>query len=459
MLTASMLVALSAAQPTPQFWPAAQAIVNSQANWFDRAEASMVTVDPVTNQILSTKLLVQLRSMDQFVQRYNNNPARLCKPSATGEFSATANMDTEQVESYCAIYKLSRDLTPLRDLMTQRASLFNLDRSGEKTPLFTVQGMPFMPQSIEQVNLVSRIPAKPKAPTMTFLKPVGSQVMKGPQAKVKPYVSPAILPATDILKLINQGRDQLLAIQVNAPLVRDGISDDAKPKTKATPAAKYAVTQSESDIYAEFLKQPNTGIGRIYPGAAFVPDDNRLDPANIPMPFGLRVADGQFVMGGGALDYGFMEDLGDGLRPTGGHRDFKEVDGLISEEFQRYVPPQTVEAIQADQRRFLVGKNVSFSSQIPAMLHRTYVMRVVQYQLPELIASGRALKPGERGQLKYLLQGTVGRDRLVAFRPIVKRNDGSYTVVWQVLKTNAEPTIVDLEKYVSINLKTRSQQY
>jgi hypothetical protein len=80
----------------------------------------------------------------------------------------------------------------------------------------------------------------------------------------------------------------------------------------------------------------------------------------------------------------------------------------------------------------------------------------VQYQLPEIVTSGRPMASGDRGQLKTLLQHQ-GTDQLIAFRPVIQRNDGSYTVLWKVLDTKAAPPITDLDQYVSLNLKTRSR--
>jgi hypothetical protein len=38
----------------------------------------------------------------------------------------------------------------------------------------------------------------------------------------------------------------------------------------------------------------------------------------------------------------------------------------------------------------------------------------------------------------------------VAFRPVNRRPDGSYTVLWRVLNQFPDPQIEDLEKYVNL---------
>jgi hypothetical protein len=455
-------------RPTDNFWPDAQKILESQANWFDRAEAAVMTPEPLVNQILSTKLLMQLRSMDLFVQRYDRNPARLCQSG-----QAATGLDAQQMETYCAIVKLSREMMPLRERLTQRSSLFNTSRPAPKTPLFTLAppvgtasfstsgkptklapfyNKPIFAKSVEQVNLTSRIAAAPTSQVFVYPQMVGVQRLKQWQANYRPQVAPAIAPPLDLINLINQGRSQLVTVQAALPIQSQGLSTPVQVFKPAAPmvSSKFAVRSTEADIYQTFLAQPNTGIGRVYAAQSFVSDVNRLNPANVPTPFGLRIEDGQFLLGGDALNYGFVTDIGD--VPVADVRANVE----LPELFQAYAPPNTLAAIENHQRRFLVGKDTPLTSSIPAQLHRTYVMRLVQYQLPEIVATGRPLASGDRGQLKTLLQHQ-GTDRLIAFQPVIQRNDGSYTILWKVLDTKAAPQIVDLDQYISTNLKTRSR--
>jgi hypothetical protein len=445
---------VAADRPTANFWPDAQKILASQATWFDRAETAISTPDPLVNQILSTKLLMQLRSMDLFVQRYDKHGAIWCQSTQASERLTTAGLDATQIETYCAIAKLSRDLMPLRERLTQRASQFNPQRTIAPVPQFFTQSNRGLsiPTSIEQVNLTAKSPAAPTPQTLIHPQRVGVQRMKQLQANYRPKVAPAIAPPTDLIALINQGREQLVKVQTGIPAQSQGFSTQSvqvfKPPTQTV--SKFAVRESEVDAFRSLLAQPDTGIGRVYPAQSFVADTNRLTPANIPMPFGLRIEDGQFLLAGEALNYGFITAIGD--------VDLAEVQAkqALPELFKTYTPPNTLAAIENHQRRFLNGKDTPLSSMIPAQLNRTYVMRLVQYQLPEIVTSGRPLASGDRGQLKTLLQHQ-GSDRLIAFRPVIQRNDGSYTVLWKVLDRKAAPPITDLDQYVSLNLKTRSR--
>ena len=460
LLLPSLLVGLLSApaaareRSTADFWSKAQKILASQANWFDRAEIALTAPDPLVNQILSTKLLVQLRSMDLFVQRYYRNPPALCRSPRTAKvLGIAAGLDPRQVETYCAVYQLSRDLTPLRERLTQRSSLFNPKRSKTINRFFTQsRAVPFAVSSVEQVNLASRVPVT--SPSRTFLYPqkVGVQRFKRFNENYRPTVPPAITPPPALIRQLNQGRSQLLKIQAGLPATSQSLTAKAIQvfKPKAVRDSRFSVRRSEADIYRDFLSQPNTGITRVYPAQAFVVSSNRLQPRDVPMPFGLRIESGQFLLSGEALNYGFLTSLGDIAL------DDIQDDRKLPKLFTQYVPPSRLAMIQNHQRRFLVGKDTPHTSEAAAQLQQTYIMRVVQYQLPEVVTTGRPLQPGERGDLAELLKHQ-GRSRLVVFRPVIRRRDGSYTILWKVLDDQPAPQIRDLENYVSTNLKTRSR--
>ncbi len=494
-----------------QFWSEATRLLQSQSDLLDRAKTAVTTPDPIENQTTSTKLLVQLRSLDLFLARYGQNPRSLCvvaSPTPTQKrpqlttpqlttpqrWRAAAGMDAAQRETYCQIYQLSRELTPLRDLLTQRASLFNTSRSRTVALFFTQPQMaPFSATTVEQINLASRIPAQSTLDPLVYPKLLGGQRMKLMDTVIRPP-APAIAPPLDLIQLIDQSQVRIQIAQRNLPAmvassdlpeadtatpVRSflpeagdaatpativpsakfssaksnvalaAIPDRPQPSATTTLSDRFAVPAAETQLYAEFLKQDNTGIARVYPEPAFVTPTNRLAPEIVPTPFGLRIQAGQFVLAGAVLDYGFIADLGDVELGKPSRLSLPEL-------FQTYQPPTTLADVQNHQRRFVAGKDTAFSSQATATLNRTYAMRLVQYQLPDIVASGRPLKPGERGQLKSLLQAD-GRDRIIVFRPVTRRLDGSYTVLWQVLKQNPEPVLTDLDRYISLNLKTRSR--
>ncbi|MFM2432261.1 MAG: hypothetical protein RLZZ511_3475 [Cyanobacteriota bacterium] len=450
------------------FWAEANAIVTSQARWFDRTEQTLRQPEAQLPQILSVKLLPQLLAMDRFIQRYDRNGVALCQSDrGLTQLAQNTGFDSAQVEAYCAIAQMSRDLTPLRDRLSQRSAQFNgTPGSLTRTPMFKTQigTQRFFPRSPEQFNLMAPPASAPDQLLRPYPQTVGIQRFKQARANARPAIAPAFRPPSDILELIEQGRGQLARIQVNQPASVQSFNTprgtqlstaqlNAARQLNPAPAAKYAVRSDERAIYTAFLAQPGTGISRVYPTQAFVTDRNRLDPNQIPMPFGLRVEDGQFLVTGEALNYGFMSAIGEqdlaGL-------ELDDVSDTLPELFNTYQPPNTLAELQNHQRRFLIGKDTPINATSPAALKQTYVMRLVQYQLPELITRGRALEPGERGDLKTHLRHS-GSDQLIAFRPVIQRNDGSYTILWKVLKQQSAPQITDLDRYVSTHLKTRSR--
>jgi hypothetical protein len=388
-------------------------------------------------------------------------PQAICHSQSPSAHSALApGLALDQQATYCAIYQLSRDLTPLHQHLIQRSARFRLEaRTAESTAQFFTQSKlaPLATATVEPASHTHRLQTEPPSPIFVYPQMVGSQRIKQWQAGDRGTIAPAITPHPELLQRLNQGQIQLAQVQATLPTSSPLFAAKSlpvgalqKPQQAKQPIAKFAVPPAEAIRYRTFLGQPQTGIDQVYPATAFVPTQNRLNPVNVPMPFGLRLEDGKFLLGGEAINYGFMTDIGNiNLADV-------RVDQGLPQLFHTYTPPTTLAAIQQDQRRFLLGKDTPLSSVIAAKLNHTYVMRLVQYRLPELVTTGRLLQPGERSQLKSLLQH-CGNDRIIAFRPVARGTDGSYTILWKVLETQSVPQITDLKDYISTNLQTRTR--
>jgi hypothetical protein len=163
----------------------------------------------------------------------------------------------------------------------------------------------------------------------------------------------------------------------------------------------------------------------------------------------LHLADNNFQMLLQGADYNFMADLGD-IPIEKLDSDLKKVPLPTRELFLNYQPPQQLEAIQVERRRFQTGKEINsdiLKTKIPAKLNHTYIMRSLQFQLPEAIVKNQRLTPQERLKIDALTK-IQSSDVIVAFKPVRKRSDGSYTVVWRILKQMPNPQINDLEAYL-----------
>ncbi len=435
-----------------RFWSNAETILDAQAEWLVQATAADLAADPSAKLTLSNQLREQLSAMDLFIQRYYRYPQQQCQTNRpTALLESVPELDLTQVETYCAIYQLSRDLNPLHQRLTQ------LPLPAEPTPTSLFRNPAKLAvqsaKRIEQFNSAEQTPPATSRPAFRYSQMVGLQPMKQLRAGDRPPVIPAMTPPPDLLKQLSQVETKLVAVQASLPRNRQLFAATSlplsQPQKPTPPINQFAVPPAEKATYQAFLAQPQTGIDRVYPTTAFAPSRNRLRPNNLPLPFGLRMEAGQFLLGGGALNYGFMAEIGNV------DLDDIQIDQGLPALFSSYTPPTTLAEIQHHQRRFLVGKDTPLGSEIPAKLNHTYVMRLLNYQLPELVTTGRPLQSGERGQLRTLLN-YQSSDRLIAFRPVKQQDDGSYTILWKVLDTKAAPQISDLKNYVNVNLKTRS---
>jgi hypothetical protein len=153
------------------------------------------------------------------------------------------------------------------------------------------------------------------------------------------------------------------------------------------------------------------------------------------------------------VDYSFMVDLGDvplnKLEPR-----LQAVARSTREFFLNYQPPKQLNELQVERRRFMNGKDQNWNlnqvilANAKAELNHTYLVRSLQFQLPDMILSGRPLSPQERQSLGQIQQ-LRSSDILIAFRPVRRRSDGSYTILWRILHQFPEPQIQDLETSVN----------
>jgi hypothetical protein len=168
----------------------------------------------------------------------------------------------------------------------------------------------------------------------------------------------------------------------------------------------------------------------------------------------LQAVNNNFQLAPEGINYGFMVDLGD-VPLEKLDTSLKAVSPNIREFFLNYQPPRQLDALQVERRRFLTGKLENFNQsekilgQLPAVVNHTYLVRSLQFQLPEIIVNGRPVSGRERRYLDQLLK-IQSSDIIVAFRPVRRRSDGSYTILWRVVNQLSDPQINDLEEYVKL---------
>jgi hypothetical protein len=189
--------------------------------------------------------------------------------------------------------------------------------------------------------------------------------------------------------------------------------------------------------HAEFLKQPDTGLIRLFPRGLY---ENRLTiqgsgayysftrrtheygrGSDIELQEPRRSADNEYVpppiaeytfhtVFAGA-NFGVFATLGN-VPLEKVTLDYKRIKDLVA-----YSPPSTLPGARAEQRRILDGfRSESFGnlSTVPVQLNFTYAVRSINYR---------------------------ESDVLVAFRVVRKEIDGSVVILWKILKRFPTPTL------------------
>ncbi|MFM7370037.1 MAG: hypothetical protein ACKO2Z_20060, partial [Sphaerospermopsis kisseleviana] len=97
------------------------------------------------------------------------------------------------------------------------------------------------------------------------------------------------------------------------------------------------------------------------------------------------------------IDYGFIVNIGDvPLEKLDGR--LQTLDLSTRDFFLNYQPPRELKALQVDRRRFITGKSQNWQqSQIylsgaKAEVNKTYLVRSLQFQLPEIISERQPVR-------------------------------------------------------------------
>jgi hypothetical protein len=304
------------------------------------------------------------------------------------------------------------------------------------------------------------IPLNNREPDLTS--PPVTNIGRGQKRAIANYVppqQPAIAAPIEALNLL-QSANQFL--QTAQPQQQQGF---------ATVNSLSGENNSQTEkIYGQFLRLPNTGMVQVLPDSVYRRQanivQNRLQ-ANVngyPLPLTietkgsliptlpLQVVGDNFQLVPENLDYGFIVDVGD--LPLGKlDEKLQAIHQSTRDFFLNYQPPTQVESLQVDKRRFVTGKDQPWNqSQViltgaKAQLNHTYLVRSLQFQLPDLILNNQPITR-RNSRAKQELAQVPSADIIIAFRPVRSHLDGSYTILWRVVNQLPAPQIDDLEKYV-----------
>jgi hypothetical protein len=479
-LSLSLLLAFSAysqnllnpSRTSQDFWSQAQRLVQDQLYLITRIERAIAGPDYNRVEAVRGQLILHSGAVERFLRSQYRVPNLLCSNSTSSpDPQVIADLSLPQREVYCALHASTQTLKPVVVQLEWRLPML----AGLAAP----ESLPRLNEPLLTSPLNFRDPVKPRYSPVPNFPPPQPPVIGNPTKRAvaagEPPLQPAIAPPLQTTAILRTARERLLAVLPAFPEPTRII--DPAPNEEIINRATYDISPVEPKIYSKFLAQPNTGIARVLTAQSYRPDPNQLrnrlkptvlerfpfaplgkSPSGLTSRLTLQIEEAQFQIPLSGLDYGFMVNVGDvsleKLNPT-----LQNLRTLSSEQrqfFLNYLPPNRLQLLQEDRLRFLTGKNgeslvppmsLPPSTQAPLVLNNTYLLRLVQFQLPEALLNNQPISRGQRRYLDQILR-TPSSDVLVAFRPVRQRSDGSYTVIWRVLKQFPDPKITDLENYI-----------
>ncbi|HEY9706066.1 MAG TPA: hypothetical protein V6C58_26760 [Allocoleopsis sp.] len=446
--------------PKGDFWTQAKNLVQEQIYIVNRAENALsITIDSQTIESTLGQLFLHRGKVERFLIYHYPNPDFICNQLSDKNPSINKiNLSSEQQQLYCNLHSSLKQLPVLNQALERRLNRAN--NLSINNPLFS-QRKPININPPIPVIIPETSPDIPNDQIMTIDK------QKSAIANYEAPIKPAFKPTEQTLNTIKNLRELLVKTTALFPEKTKFIY----PEQDALIIQRNAFNPfpQESEIYAAFLAQPNTGMTVILPKEVYQTYDteNRLISLTELYPYSaletnsngliprlsLNINQDKFQIVQPGLDYGIMADLGDISLENIDAR--KTILGSKFEYLITYNPPNKLQDIQTEKRKLTTGKLGKFPvnelgfTQAKIELNRTYVVRLIQYQLPEIIMGDRIVKRRDRGRIDELLQ-VKSSDILVAFRPVRKRSNGSYTVLWKVLGKFADPQIEDLENYIKL---------
>jgi len=462
------------------FYTAASRLVQQQINLLARIETALVEPDPNYMRVVRGRLLLQTKAVERFLKNGYNHQKPICNGTAKikGDTSLPSSQQVQsQVQIYCSLFASNRELLKLTPVIDRL-----LSRRGELAwvrdlPLVSGERQSHPVLSIAPVkrpdlgNLAVPFSLKSSNAAASTQMGIGGNKKKAIANYITP-VAPAIAPPPEVLKILQSARIVLQPAKAAFP----GGTKFTNPRENQAfiDRSTFSTDAKEEKTYAQFLGKPDRGIFRVLPPHKANILRNRLQPTvrqRYPFPslgrrnngftpnLALEIVDQQFTMLNRGVDYSLMVDVGDiPMEKLDAY--LKKVNHSQKDLLLSYQPPKQLEELQIDRRRFLTGKQQNWHqgrpilAQLPAKLNHTYLVRLLQFQLPEIITSGEPVALSQRLYIDQLL-AMQSSDVIVAFRPVRRRADGSYTILWRVLQQLPDPQIEDLEDYLQLSYGSR----
>lgn len=463
------------------FWRRGQELVLNQVQLLDRLTLALTTPNFQQLDEAELQLLRNDIQINNFLTNQNRNPQAICQGfqldsqlnnSVNGSLNNLgvnesinlSGLSNEQRQVYCTLYASKQQLLTLQPVLNRRLALLRLRTNpvGGNISVATQFNLPTA--TFSAPNNAARLPE------------LGSVVVGSPEklevANFRPPLLPAIAPASELQRIASSLRQDLLAVTNVFP---ENIVFPSSFLEGTTPG-RYDVLPEELFRYRAFLQQPDTGIIRLLPAALRPQPSNQIQSRlqttiAQEFPFASVVAIGDSVatarlaldidangnlqIAQPGIDYGFILNLGAvPLEEVTSQRSSLSNQSGYNFFFS-YAPPTRLEELQVDRRRFLTGKVDNFAPEglrsvsVPLVFNQTYLVRLIQFQLPTALLDRQVISRRDRRYLDQLLE-VPSSDVVVALQPVVQHSDGSYTVIWRLVREFSRPEVIDLASYLDL---------
>ncbi|MEC4804160.1 MAG: hypothetical protein SAJ12_08685 [Jaaginema sp. PMC 1079.18] len=457
------------------FWTRSRLLMAEQEIIVEFLEATLTNPDPDRIALAREQLYVHLSKVERFLRDYYIVPQLICRDGDT----LPPDFSFEQQQVFCALFYARQQLEPLIPVLYRQhnwltevelAALQNrfeaipLNLDGNVNNLFSA--LIASRETISEPTIVGQPAKPPEANRDLDTRPSIATAARRFSGRDR-----ATIPNLEALYGLFVTKQLLLSAQQFFPA--ELAVAKLNPENATGEINAFALYPDLATQYRRLLAQPNTGIATIPTAAESPLEFNQLrdrllpNPEATPIPLetladgflprlALRVEGDNFIIPPRAIRYGFLVEIGDiSLEHFPRIEQISTLTSSQRQLFSQYRPPLELAAIQTDQRRFYFGKmgDIQPTEAPPALAYApirensTYILRLVQYQLPSAILNNEPIHRSQRRQTAQILN-TPSSDLSIAFRTLRREADGSYVVVWKLLAEHPQPSIDDLIDYV-----------
>ncbi|OKH14149.1 hypothetical protein [[Limnothrix rosea] IAM M-220] len=416
-------------------WEQSVSLAQEQIELLTAVEESLYSTKISFVQGSYRKLFFHIGKLDTYLERFGTSST----PNCTGQ-----ELDGAELNIYCTLSNSRPLLFQLLAATEQRQSKLG---NAESSVLNRSGGDPLLSPS-----LTSQEAWQSEQDTFDVLVIEDAK----PAQNQGDITRPAIAPLPQTIQAIAHQKNALLTLNPSLPSSFTLTEDTTF--TTTTTRYQYVPVAQEYTWHADFLAQPNTGLTRLMPRAAYEENyqASSLKPElleKFPFPtlgetapfpnLPLLVEDDMLKFVPESFNIGLIVDLG--------ATDFDNIQNLdIAVPLTEYESPTTFAALQQEQRRLLFQKDQRSPSTAPIQLNHLYLVRLIQYDFAEEILTGEPL-PRHRFKELNLLADPDSYDVLVAIKPVKQWLDGGYTLLWQIIDQSEATALEDLADHIAVD--------